>query len=79
MKFGEYYYGALRPEEKGSYPEFLSPLNIEPPQPQPKIKGYLLPSFWWNRLQSRNGNVNQDEHSEANDQRIQAVSRGDLH
>ena len=32
LKFGECYYGALRPEEKGSYPEFLSALNKEHPE-----------------------------------------------
>ena len=32
LKFGECYFGALRPEEKGSYPEFLSALNKEHPE-----------------------------------------------
>ena len=32
LKFGECYYGALPPEEKGSYPEFLSALNKEHPE-----------------------------------------------
>ena len=32
LNFGECYYGALRPEENGSYPEFLSALNKQHPE-----------------------------------------------